>query len=73
MAKYKLLKKVADSKSFRWGGQKYEGASAKDNQKLLKSLFNGGCWFVSEIKESKKPTKKTINNDTEKENDNAND
>jgi|TARA_B100001094_G_C18162942_1_gene790404 hypothetical protein len=73
MAKYKLLKKVANSTSFRYGGQKYETQSVIDNQGLLKSLHKDGCWFISEIKDSKKTTKKTIVNDTEKENDNAND
>ena len=69
MAKYKLHKDVAGSKSFRYNGNKYETRSAVDNQKLLKKLHNDGFEYVIELKES---VKKSVTND-KKENDNAND
>ena len=55
MAKYKLNKDVAGSKSFRHNGTKYSTRSV--DQKTLKKLFNDGFEYVSEIKESKKPAK----------------
>ena len=70
MAKYKLHKDVAGSKSFRYGGNKYVTAEVKDNQKVLKKLFNDGFEYVNEIKESKK---KSVNNGEVKENDNIKD
>ena len=39
MAKYKLHKDVAGSKSFRYNGNKYETRSVVENQKLLKKLL----------------------------------
>ena len=70
MAKYKLHKDVAGSKSFRHSGNKYVTAEIKDNQKVLKKLFNDGFEYVNEIKESKK---KSVNNGEVKENDNIKD
>ena len=69
MAKYKLHKDVAGSKSCRYNGNKYESRSVVENQKLLKKLHDDGFEYVVEIKES---VKKSVTND-KKENDNAND
>tara|TARA_R100000655_G_scaffold65084_1_gene103588 strand:+ start:2492 stop:2701 length:210 start_codon:yes stop_codon:yes gene_type:complete len=69
MAKYKLHKDVAGSKSFRFNGNKYDTKSVLGEQKMLKKLYNDGFQYVSEIKES---VKKSVKND-KKENDNAND
>tara|TARA_R110000765_G_scaffold148130_1_gene250607 strand:- start:416 stop:616 length:201 start_codon:yes stop_codon:yes gene_type:complete len=66
MAKYKLHKDVAGSKSFRFGGKKYETRTA--DQKLLKKLYNDGFEYVIETKESKKPAK-----NEQKENNESND
>lgn len=66
MAKYKLHKDVAGSKSFRFGGNKYTTRTV--DQKLLKKLYNDGFEYVSEIKESKKPAK-----NEQKENNESND
>ncbi len=73
MTKYKLIKKIAGSSSFRFNGLKFETRAVVDNQKVLKRLHNDGCVYVQELKESKKTIKKSIKNDTKKEDNNAND
>lgn len=64
MAKYKLHKDVAGSKSFRHNGQKFETRFV--DQKIMKQLFKDGFEYVTEIKESKKSVKngKKENNET---------
>jgi hypothetical protein len=69
MAKYKLNKDVAGSKSFRHNGNKYDTNAVKDDQKMLKKLHKDGFEYVVEIKES---VKKSVKND-KKENDQTND
>ena len=59
MAKYKLHKDVAGSKSFRFNGNKYDTKSVLGEQKMLKKLYNDGFQYVSEIKES---VKKSVKN-----------
>lgn len=55
MAKYKLHKDVAGSKSFRHNGTKFTTRFV--DQQLMKKLFNDGFEYVTEIKESKKTAK----------------
>lgn len=60
MAKYKLIKNIANAKSFRFDGVKYEARSITDKQ--LKNLFKSDCPFVIEEKaKSPKPSKKKSN------------
>jgi len=64
MAKYKLKKEVANSKSFRFGGVKYETRIV--SQKQLKSLHDNECHFVVEEKaKAPKPSKKKSNEEEE--------
>ena len=60
MAKYKLHKDVAGAKSFRHNGNKYVTNNVKDNQKVLKKLYNEGFQHIIEKKES---IKKSVSND----------
>ncbi len=64
MATYKLKKNVANAKSFRHNGKKYNPLTI--DQKALKELFNDGFEYVLEVK---KPAKKAVKNDeTQKDN-----
>jgi hypothetical protein len=65
---YKLIKAIANSKSFRWGTplRKYDPNTI--DQKTLKALYNKGCEFVTEDSKPKKSKK----NGESKENNNEN-
>ena len=64
MATYKLKKNVANAKSFRYKGKKFDPLTI--DQKALKKLFNDGFEYVTEVK---KPAKKAVKNDeTQKDN-----
>ena len=66
MNKYKLSVDVANSKSFRHFGEKYNPKTI--TQKQLKKLYKSGCPHITEIKGTKKITK-----NEEIEENNAND
>jgi hypothetical protein len=55
---YKLNKKIANSKSFRWGIPLTKYITLGITQKTLKSLYDKGCEFVSK---DEKPTKTKSN------------
>jgi hypothetical protein len=66
MNTYKLRKDVANAKSFRFNGLKYDPKTI--DQKTLKKLFNAGFPYVSE---SKKAAKKAVKNDETKKDNNG--
>jgi hypothetical protein len=68
---YKLNKKVAGSKSFRWGLPLRKFVTSGITQKTLKNLYDRGCEFVSEV--NAKPKKVKTNESKAKKSDNATD
>ena len=54
---YKLIKNIANAKSFRWGLPLRKYVTLGITQATLKKLHNKGCEFVVEVKEKPKKVK----------------